>query len=485
MKRPLYNHAILIICLIFMGCGSPTSVTQQASSFDSSIVFSPFPPVELDSNATPAQLVSFAWNEFLALNWKSSYSKNNKRDYPDTSWSYSSDKLPFPDLVVWETYAHRSELRPYSDKMLPFDNPPHYSFGDQLYPQNAQTSFKLFHNLDENNEIGSCDVFAHVNKYQQQYQVLYQAKVNRQEYQYIYDNYPTKARLLAATTHTTRLIQDSVAAYYGTGAPCDCPPGKNILCLPCGGSQGAGPGSIEIKTAWRRLTTEDDPSRFFTRTVITYSLRGDSIIYVNDTYGLIGLHIIHKTRNYPAFVFATFEQVDVEDANMGLVTLNSKGNDSGPLQTYKRLHPITDIANESTKYVHDQLKKRNPKSIWQYYRLTGVQGKPTKDSSSLNYFLANYVIESDSTLANFHGGGIGTPFNDSTNLLYQGKRITMGGCQGCHGVAQLHASGDFSFLLDTVGKPVYRPDIGLTSSKLQLYIKAFRAFSTAHKGSTK
>jgi len=485
MKQHLNIPAILITGMTFLACCNPTPTTQQPTPFDS-IIFNPFPPIELDSNATPEQLVSFAWNEFLALNWKSSYNSNNKRDYPDTTWSYASDSLPFPDLVVWETYAHRTELRPYSDSMQPFDNPPHYSFGDQLYPQNAQTSFTLFHNLDENNEIGSCNVFAHVNKYQQQYQVLYQAKVNRQEYQYIYDNYPTKARLLAATSRTHNLLQDSVAAYYATGAPCDAPPGNNLLCLPCGGSPGAGQGSMEVKTAWRRLTAEDDPSRFFTRTVITYTMQGDSIIYVNDTYGLIGLHIIHKTRNYPAFVFATFEQVDVEQANMGLVLLNSKGTDSGPLRAdYKRLHPITDIANASTQYVHDQLKKQNPKSIWQYYRLTGVQGKPTNDSSSFNYFLANYVIESDSTLANFHGGGIGTPFNDSTNLVYQGKRITMGGCQGCHGVAQQGLGGDFSFLMDTVGKPVYKPDIGIANSKLQRYIRALHAFNAVHKKSGK
>lgn len=486
MKHHLNIPAMIIslIAITFLTHCNPGPVTQQPSPFDG-IVFEPFPPIELDSNATPEQLVSFAWNEFLALNWKSSYSANGKRDYPDTSWSYTADSLPFPDLVVWETYAHRTELRPYSDTMQPFDNPPHYSFGDKLYPQNAQTSFTLFNNLDENNEIGSCNVFAHVNKYQQQYQVLYQAKANRQEYDYLYNNYPTKARLLAATTHTGNLLQDSLSAYYAAGAPCDCEPGKNIVCLPCGGSQDAGQGTMEVKTAWRRLTAEDDPSRFFTRNVITYTTQGDSIIYVNDIYGLIGLHIIHKTRNYPAFVFATFEQVDVEQANMGLVLLNSKGTDSGPLQAdYKRLHPVTDIANASTQYVHDQLKERNPRSIWQYYRLTGVQGKPTNDKTSFNYFLANYVIESDSTLANFHGGGFGTPFNDSANLVYQGQRITMGGCQGCHGVAQQRVGGDFSFLMDTVGKPVHKPDIGISSSKLQRYVRALQAISAVRKKQT-
>jgi hypothetical protein len=61
----------------------------------------------------------------------------------------------------------------------------------------------------------------------------------------------------------------------------------------------------------------------------------------------------------------------------------------------------------------------------------------------------------------------------------------MGGCQGCHGVAQQRSGGDFSFLMDTVGKPVYKPDIGIANSKLQRYIKAFQAFNAVHKKSGK
>lgn len=58
----------------------------------------------------------------------------------------------------------------------------------------------------------------------------------------------------------------------------------------------------------------------------------------------------------------------------------------------------------------------------------------------------------------------------------------MGGCKGCHGVAQITLGTDFSFLLDQVGKPVREPDlldtvpgVALTArqvSKLEAYIKA-------------
>ena len=105
--------------------------------------------------------------------------------------------------------------------------------------------------------------------------------------------------------------------------------------------------------------------------------------------------------------------------------------------------------------------------------MVGVQGKPTGDSSTFNYFLANYVVESDSTLADFKGSGIGTPHDGKPNILYDGQFFTMGGCQGCHGVAQKNLGGDFSFLLDTVGKPIKQPDLyGDHSRKLMALIEA-------------
>lgn len=484
MKKKYFLHPIVLlmgITFLIVCCQQQPKQTEQKEETLSefNIEFSPYPPHELDSNATPEQLVSFAWNEFLALNWKSSYYSNGKRDYPDTAWSYQSDNSPYPDLVVWETYAHRTEFRPASNVMQQFNNPPHYSFGTPLYPRTPQDSFNLFNNLDENNEIGSCDVYAHTDTFGKRYQVLYQAKVNSHEYNYVLNNFGTQAKLSAAISNTGKLIK-TPSAYYASKAPCDAAPSTNVLCLPCGDADSV--GSMEVKTAWRQLTTRDDPSRFFTRKVITYEKSGDSIYYVNKTYGLIGLHIIHKTRNYPAFVFATFEQMDVQNDSMGYVLLN-KGVETGPLYgNYPRLHPITAIADSSTNYVHGLLKQKNPNSIWQYYRLTGVQGTPTNDTTSFNFFLANYVIESDSTLGSFRGNGIGTPHNGAPNTLYKGQNVSMGGCQGCHGVAQ-GAGGDFSFLALTPS--VSSPDIGLSTPKLQRYIKLFDAVSAESKATAK
>jgi hypothetical protein len=490
MKKSFIIIPLIIAGLIFLTYCEPG---PETGSFQ--ITFEPYPPVDLDSNATEDELISFAWNEFFALNWQSSFSKDGKRDNPDTTWSYESDPRPFPDTVVWETYAHRTELRPADNVLQPFDNPPHYSFGLKFAQPDPQTRFDLFNNLDENNEIGSCFVYGQTDAYDTTYKVLYQAKANRDEYQYLFDNYrdpqtgALEANLTRATQNTAALLSDSAgannnyAAYYSTGAPCNPQDPRTILCLPCGDASKRNPsngkpytGAMEVKTGWRELTDKDDPSRYFTRTVITYRQKGDSIQYINKTYALIGIHIIHKTRNYPAFVFATFEHVDDSISHMGYIELDSVNSKTGPLvKNFPRLHPISDRVQASTEYAHQLLLQKNPKSIWQYYRLIGVQGHPTNDSTSFSYFLANYVIESDPTLADFRGSGIGNPHDGGVNTMYQGQKVTMGGCQGCHGVAQQKLGGDFSFLMDNIGKPVDTPDIGLDSHvKLQRYLKAFR-----------
>ncbi|MDQ2772763.1 MAG: hypothetical protein M3Y54_19950 [Bacteroidota bacterium] len=487
---------LLASALLLAGCNTTTDKRQEtaaattppvADTTDFNIAIGPLPPREAPANATPQQLAEFAWGEFFALNWQASYPKSHRRDDPDTSWSFGSPGA-FPPLVVWETFAHRTELRPAEPKndtttsrMQPFDSIPHYRFitpvGPYLSP-GPRPSFTLFDNLDENNEIGSCDVYGQINQPDGKNMVLYQAKVNRVEYDYILHNFGTNALLKKATKAQTVSIAKDTAYYKGGRgkSTCDCPPG--VICLPCG-SEATNQGTIEIKSAWRQLTKADDASKFLTRRVIYYrhspNPKDKTIYYDNATFALIGLHIIHKTVNYPNFVFATWEHVGVENDNMGLAHLDAATGtkEITGIHRYQRQHAITGIANQATAAAHRKLRALNPQSVWLNYRLVGVQGTPTNDSTSTNFFLANYVVESDSTLAGFHGSGIGQPHDHGYNSLYRGNLLSMGGCQGCHGVAQMKLGTDLSFLLDQVGKPVNLPDADKNShNKLNRYIQA-------------
>lgn len=484
MQNPLFKkHCYLLALLPFLllfSCNEKSNTGDKpiieneetllaepdaklASPSGVQLSFSAYPPKDVAANATPEQLIQFAWDEFIALTWKSSYSSDGKRDNPDQSWSWNNYTGAYPDLVVWETYAHRTELRPANaHPMQNFDAAPVYTFEKQPLPANPQANFQLFNNLDENNEIGSCNLYAHYKKYQKTNQVLYQAKVNRDEYDYIKQNYPNSSVLLAATTKTLNNIKQYNAYYQGATSTCNCPDTEGVICLPCGGSPipggtGTYTGAMEIKTAWRKLTPEDNPADFFVRNAIYYEDgQNGGTTYNNGDFALIGIHIIHKTTNYPDFIFATWEHVGVEGDDMAYELLDGSNT---IVDDYKRFHPIPAVVDKANKAVHAQMKAKNPNTIWQNYRLVGVQGAPTNDTTSFSYFLANYVIESDPALADFHGSGVGAPFDGGVNILSNGQRLTMGGCKGCHGVAQITLGTDFSFLLDTVGKPVPEPDI--------------------------
>lgn len=471
----LFIIIALIIFLLWWWWWKPQPQPNQ--SFNIKVSYTP--PFDVDSNATEKQLVEFAWEEFLALNWKAD-TTGMQRDVPNTQWNYSQDD---PSLVVWETYAHKTELRPYSDVMEPFNTlPPNYSIGVPLQQDSSQSPLPTqnhFHFLDEANEIGSCNVYGRFNTYNTNYQVLYQAKVNKDEYNYIYGNFPTKAKLAIARQHTLYQLNTFNAYLPNVPNSCDCDSNQlkesGIIRLPCGNAATKTVGAIEVKTGWRQLTPLDDPTKFFTRTVIVPSrkIQGSDTIYSysNKIYALIGLHIIHKTKNNEDFVFATWEQKDVQKDNMAYQLLDSNGNPMGKDSVnYQRLHPISPMADSSTNYVHKNILSK--KSVWQNYRLVGVQGglsNPANIATTApSFFLANYVVESDSTLANFHGSGFQHPHDTLPNTLYRGQRLSLGGCQGCHGVAQQKIGTDFSFLLDSVGKPEYSPDIAIANDAPQM-----------------
>jgi hypothetical protein len=110
-------------------------------------------------------------------------------------------------------------------------------------------------------------------------------------------------------------------------------------------------------------------------------------------------------------------------------------------------------------------------SPWAYYKLVNVQAYPFNATDIVNdpnsprnaatFFQANIVVETNYTLQNFNGGpppnGAPTKYT-STSGVFQNtyvlngngslnKSFNMGGCMGCHGVAQSVQGGDFSFIL--------------------------------------
>lgn len=468
------------------------------------------------SEASNKVLATFAWQQFLALCWQSNYSETKPvRGTADPNWDYTKPYQPGQPLV-WETFAHRSELRPAGTPLVkPYDKVPEYLFVNPPKPGSGKPSFTLFNNLDEDNEIGSCDIYLGPGDPATQPVVLYQAKVNRAEYDYMKNTFgksqndPNGKLAKAATANQNSIKNHKKPARDGI----DLPAGNNNM------AGALGEGAIEIKTAFMLVTASNQAmfKDFFQTRAIYYTAKYDpgsgtysDYTYHNGTFALLGIHIIHKTASYPDFIFTSFEHVSLAKMPFDYILLSPAppaypGSNFNPFNAMVpagaptasqfgnretiirqggnsptsngQLYPVPPLLDAVTQAFHQQLAKLNPTSVWLNYRLIGVQAnitekwsaKPTADAGP-NHFMANHVIESDAFLGNFFGPGFGSnPFpvgpagpdgtKNGDNILFEGKTFNMGGCKGCHGVAQTSFGTDFSFLLDFgVNKPVVNPD---------------------------
>ncbi|CAK1773455.1 Cytochrome C [Vibrio crassostreae] len=63
-------------------------------------------------------------------------------------------------------------------------------------------------------------------------------------------------------------------------------------------------GSTEVKTSWKLISNNDNPEKFFT---IHRDVEIDGAVRSNVLMGLVGIHIVRKTRNHPEFIWTTFE----------------------------------------------------------------------------------------------------------------------------------------------------------------------------------
>jgi hypothetical protein len=432
------------------------------------------------SSASIQDLAIFAWREFVALNWVAMdpATPPNQRGRPNTNVDFLSIKADqngnFP-LLVWQTYRHKNELFPSDGQTdASFDSSaPTYKYQSQpsagknsAPPPGQSATLTSFNNLDETSQIGLCNMFAHT-ELAPPIRIAYEAKVNRAVFDYAnaanFTKDPNSRN--GALIQAKRKTITNLAQYGGI---CLADPAKtdpSIVSLPCGDATVAGDqgeGAIEIKAAWRPLTSQEAArGRFFTQKVIFYQGTPPNQTYNNAIYGLIALHIIHKTKSFPAFVFASWEQVDNYDDGTGQNTENLAFTNTGtplPNIAVMRAHPIHSQIPPVNDAVHTAFMAKNPATIWQYYKLIGVQATPvngppsayaTSDDMSY-YYLANIVVETNQTLQNFAGAapnGTVVPFLNVYLKGATGSPFQMGGCQGCHGTQGQSVGGDMSRLI--------------------------------------
>lgn len=253
-------------------------------------------------------------------------------------------------------------------------------------------------------------------------------------------------------------------------------------------------GSIQVKAAWKILPNGPDPTYHTTQAVHFQTITASPYVcYQIDTFGLIGLHIIQRVHTGSTmsgaenwggtFIFATWEHNSIRDTG-GYKYVNFAAAQGGVDQTNPTPYPplanalaVTTLGPDPTSPLPTTTSVNNAVytainnsgSVWNHYRLIGTQFIPMSHADSLTYnqpyYLANLVLETNRGLQNFQGlprnvtanYDNGFPAANATaydpgqpNVAFKNQQsvppVNMGGCMGCHGVAEVLGSA-FSFVL--------------------------------------
>ncbi len=390
-KKKIIVIAALISCFfIYAACtgnesksGKEGSTSGTEEMVTATITISPDVPLDLSDPSNLAEAANFAWNEFIALTWPADSASRGK---PLTSGKYG-DKGP-GGHVVWETYRARIEAFPAMGNPNGYDpTKPDLGFSstpDYIYQPNGgsiDSSGHVIpypgtkpgavpaHNMDEATQITLNAMYAGIattahagtpgtsTDFKQK--ILFEAKVNEEYYKYVAGN-----KYFQSDSGSVQKIKNNSIGYAETGDSQKYP--APYMNLPASNSTSRNAGTIEIKAAFRRLNPKtEDITKFFTVPVRYYTNGGGRGIQgfydsdsQNEVCGLVSLHIIHKTPNAPAFVYATFSQYNnILDANGNSV----EDEDGNTLEQYKNIEPFSpalSITNDSNS------SPTNPQSVY-------------------------------------------------------------------------------------------------------------------------
>ncbi|HEY6234412.1 MAG TPA: hypothetical protein VIW69_04800, partial [Candidatus Elarobacter sp.] len=342
----------LAATLIVSSYRAPTTALSASGSFPPITIAAtvpsdipgnvPVPPGKVP-NANIQQAAAFAWQEFIALTWSAvpQTGASNTRDVADATGCLYEDPKCAARPLAWETFRGKIEIFPglvgggapqqppgYDPKATDFGydaTPAPPSSATVPYPYGLGTPSKqtvvgpcsgqstsgqtALINLDETDQITVDAMYAGhgpttVTGNSDPQLIRFLAKANRVEYDYVAKNQWWAGIPRPFKVATTNYLM----AHNADPPPAPPETAPRTISLPY--------QTIEIKAAWRPLTTAEQQSgRFHMQTVRYYEFVGNPSAKTycwrqSSTWGLVALHIIQKTPSAPFFIYATFEQAD-------------------------------------------------------------------------------------------------------------------------------------------------------------------------------
>ncbi len=255
---------------------------------------------------------NFAWRAFVALNWPS-LTDPARRGEPDRA-----KVLGDPGPRVWETFKSRADLFPAGPDGRPAA-PAAWAGEAALNPCGPEVDSRTktvasFVPYAEFNQPGfTLGQFSNSLVAQNRTYTRYEVRVNRAEYDAISTAGWSELKNLPDEAH-----------------PADLPI-----------------GSIAIKAAWRLMTDADGPevrSRFYVVNAevvdVAGSLAAGRVVCSKSDIGLVGFHIMIKTRYRPQWLWSTFEHVDnVPPAGEGKAREPDARDTGAPYSYYDATQP--------------------------------------------------------------------------------------------------------------------------------------------------
>jgi len=379
----------------------------------------------------------FSWQAFVGLNWPADDKGN-----PLSGKIGSSPK----SQRVWETYLSPSQI--FKKGGTEPD-----AWGTPEGVRGLKAASKHTHILDEvdeaffNLETAMPPITDLNNAY-----VRYEIRINEAEYNYI------KHNKLHSVAGQKKFISDEKTVSFPEGALTPKP----------------SYGAMELKVAWKKMGKGDDPSKFHTIVpVVEQPFAPGHKPITGEVYGMVGFHIMVRTKSAPQWIWATFEHVDngpVVDLRKGVpskVTAsgdynfwNAKGERSfGGFDpdVYQKLSSMKSAPN-----YYEPITERNPSQITRVItdnnavseskwtkNLNKVMQEKLKGTVWENYRLISTQWPSDPTAP---GAGNPAPVSLGNPVMETYMQVN-GSCMGCHNGATFGGddkksqNANFSFML--------------------------------------
>ncbi|APJ02472.1 hypothetical protein [Silvanigrella aquatica] len=346
---------------------------------------SPNIPVDMSAPNSQVNANCLAWQEFISLNWVAN-AETCEADDNQTPQNFGVALNSSP--VVWETYKETSEIF-----LKKAQKPAAWCSKQNLPPQwksklkstlpNSKHGYKILASISKNknnSDILNLESYeqAGANSWitsQAKKLALYEIRVNEDEFNYI-----NKNELYNANT------QQKIVTTQGINLP----DGSATF------SQYGKIGSIELKASWVELPDSKTWPYFkISKAVVRYP---NNKTPQTVTVGLTGLHIIHKTKRSPQFIWATFEHVnnspDIKNNKNNLLPWYTFYNlNCNPNSDHYHCYPNAQPPSATPQKPYFPTYPQDPyEAPIQVMRMTPISNTTVNPVADLNKWVWNQVI---------------------------------------------------------------------------------------------